>query len=80
MYLLVLFGTSFYWEGMAWHVQNGPFRVLCGKKVRQLEKSTPAVLVALVTNNSYGQKDLYRIPTKRKRWGTNLVRFPNRQK
>ena len=54
MYLLVLFGIFIYWEGMAWHVQNGPFRVLCGKKVRQLEKkSTPAVLVVLVTNYSY---------------------------
>ena len=38
---------------MAGHVQSGPFGVLCGKKVRQLEKSTPAVLVALVTNYSY---------------------------
>ena len=40
---------------MAWY---GMFRVVLFtfsvEKVRQLEKSTPAVLVALVTNYSYG--------------------------
>ena len=52
MYLLFLFGIFSFWDGMAWHVQNGFFRVLW-KKGRQLEKSTPAVLVTLVTNNRY---------------------------
>ena len=48
MYLLVLFGIFIYWEGMAWSLSRSLW-----KKVRRLEKSTPAVLVALVTNYSY---------------------------
>ena len=39
---------------MAWHVQNGHFCVLCGKKYASWKKkTTPAMLVALVTNYSY---------------------------
>ena len=33
--------------------QSSSFCVLCGKKVRQLEKSTPQPVVAVVTNMSY---------------------------
>ena len=33
-------------------VQSRPFGIFCGK-VRRLEKSTPAALVALLTNKSY---------------------------
>ena len=36
--LLFLFGIFIYWDGMAWHVQSGPFRVLCGKKYASWKK------------------------------------------
>ena len=38
VYLLFLVGIFIYWDGMAWHVQSGPFCVLCGKKYATWKK------------------------------------------